>query len=747
MHPLTLRAICGLLVVLVTAGSCKQLSGRKVGRLKNLPDEQYNGPCLTGWKIRASQGVSPVDLNGIQMPKDLERDLLDFNNHFLKQAQRNSETEFFKDSNDAAAIKGLRIDHQAKQDGFDVLVSNSIEFAKGDNSVKNADSLTESIDITIYSSAAFVGRLKLESFVQLPDCKSSPRTLSILKTQDRGGGLTGVSELAFNFVTRAANNHPAMSVAQNLLQNRRVMDVTYGKSSDIPNNLAISFFSDFDMPEIVASFTNIPDKAMRDELLGGQTTSMRGFKVNWSQGGQEVFAGDFYNSRSSNYRVYAVPALDMITASVPQEVFKSLPLSMNSDNSVRPNFVGFTREDFKQQSLTYTISTQGELTFDNFGSYFNLSKISGPNPNVYQVSTHPPQIPFQILSTPAPISAQGASGDYLNETYFIDFSDPAVSQLKAKLLQQLPSNASYKQVVEALLKKVNEAISYDYDSVSLNAVEPMKASQAVRARKGVCQHFAAIFVALSRSIGIPARVVRGFSLGQDPEDEKPFAGGHAWVEILIGNNYWLPLEPQAEELSQLASVPVQYLPLDVMRSYETKVGGAADLKQNLAYSQIVRGMVLTKMSGHVPGFQGGNGGIQNSAVPPLPDNRPWDSSSGQWAPTNPFGPNSPMNQSFGGQRQSIAYSVGPSAFDTAIDIQNNQLMMFIYATRPVRSLYLLAADGSFRALTKSFAPQPGWSQIFGIPIQSYWCARTSVQIFVDSAYTGILPLTDKRNCR
>ncbi|MBK8068011.1 MAG: transglutaminase domain-containing protein [Rhodanobacteraceae bacterium] len=66
-------------------------------------------------------------------------------------------------------------------------------------------------------------------------------------------------------------------------------------------------------------------------------------------------------------------------------------------------------------------------------------------------------------------------------------------------------------------------------------------------REGFCEHYAAAFVVLMRSAGVPARVVTGYLAG-------PYnlignywvvrnSDAHAWAEILIGGNAWVRIDP------------------------------------------------------------------------------------------------------------------------------------------------------------------------------------------------------------
>jgi hypothetical protein len=66
-------------------------------------------------------------------------------------------------------------------------------------------------------------------------------------------------------------------------------------------------------------------------------------------------------------------------------------------------------------------------------------------------------------------------------------------------------------------------------------------------REGHCEYFAGAFCLMLRSLGIPARVVEGFA-GMEPTAVPRqfivrFAHAHAWVEAILGDNYWTSLDP------------------------------------------------------------------------------------------------------------------------------------------------------------------------------------------------------------
>ncbi|MEO0508750.1 MAG: transglutaminase family protein [Verrucomicrobiota bacterium] len=100
-------------------------------------------------------------------------------------------------------------------------------------------------------------------------------------------------------------------------------------------------------------------------------------------------------------------------------------------------------------------------------------------------------------------------------------------------------------VREALLG-LNEWIykSFEYKS----GVTDISTSIAdvVKHRRGVCQDFANLMLAILRSNGMPARYVSGYIEAFDPESGEALTGAaasHAWVEVYLPGGIWWGLDP------------------------------------------------------------------------------------------------------------------------------------------------------------------------------------------------------------
>ncbi len=101
------------------------------------------------------------------------------------------------------------------------------------------------------------------------------------------------------------------------------------------------------------------------------------------------------------------------------------------------------------------------------------------------------------------------------------------------------------QAIEAYLRKIpyNEQIegpAEDQDGVDYFLFE---------AREGYCDYYASSMVVMLRSVGVPARYVRGYSQGtkQDGVYHVLELDGHAWPEVFFPGYGWVEFEPTAGE--------------------------------------------------------------------------------------------------------------------------------------------------------------------------------------------------------
>ena len=76
---------------------------------------------------------------------------------------------------------------------------------------------------------------------------------------------------------------------------------------------------------------------------------------------------------------------------------------------------------------------------------------------------------------------------------------------------------------------------WTHENLEWKSVANADARQTLATREADCSEFSALFVAMARSLGLPARIVSGLAYSGDS------FGGHAWVEVWIGK--WIELDP------------------------------------------------------------------------------------------------------------------------------------------------------------------------------------------------------------
>jgi transglutaminase-like putative cysteine protease len=82
---------------------------------------------------------------------------------------------------------------------------------------------------------------------------------------------------------------------------------------------------------------------------------------------------------------------------------------------------------------------------------------------------------------------------------------------------------------------------FEYRPHSTRVDSPI--DEALAARRGVCQDFAHIFIALTRPLGIPARYVSGYLFREAGNESAAEDATHAWVEAFLPDVGWVGFDP------------------------------------------------------------------------------------------------------------------------------------------------------------------------------------------------------------
>jgi transglutaminase-like putative cysteine protease len=93
------------------------------------------------------------------------------------------------------------------------------------------------------------------------------------------------------------------------------------------------------------------------------------------------------------------------------------------------------------------------------------------------------------------------------------------------------------------MRRLQRAIydSFEYESGITEVHSPIE--HALRERRGVCQDFAHIMIAIARAWGVPARYVSGYMYHRGSKDRSKSDATHAWVEAYLPSLGWLGFDP------------------------------------------------------------------------------------------------------------------------------------------------------------------------------------------------------------
>jgi hypothetical protein len=122
-----------------------------------------------------------------------------------------------------------------------------------------------------------------------------------------------------------------------------------------------------------------------------------------------------------------------------------------------------------------------------------------------------------------------------------------------------PNNADIKSTAEDILDQTNSNNSLtlakelfiwlkqntDYQiHITNNERQPQPASETINLEVGDCDDLSFLYISLCRSLGIPARFIRGYLVEESGGTVSAVA--HAWAEVFVGGNIgndgWIPIE-------------------------------------------------------------------------------------------------------------------------------------------------------------------------------------------------------------
>ncbi len=138
------------------------------------------------------------------------------------------------------------------------------------------------------------------------------------------------------------------------------------------------------------------------------------------------------------------------------------------------------------------------------------------------------------------LDAQAAAGDYWEMLMPSQFAQP--TEALFGLIESLGVQRRGDPL--RFLRELNSAVYEWFEYVPKATRVDSPIDHAIEVRKGVCQDFAHIMIALVRHVRIPCRYVSGYVYPRaEHQDRSPEGATHAWVEALLPHFGWVGFDP------------------------------------------------------------------------------------------------------------------------------------------------------------------------------------------------------------
>ena len=130
------------------------------------------------------------------------------------------------------------------------------------------------------------------------------------------------------------------------------------------------------------------------------------------------------------------------------------------------------------------------------------------------------------------------------------FASPRInwnSEMRAYALQSFTVSRPMMEAVRELTARIHHDVVYDSRATPVNT----PVAEVFRLKRGVCQDFAHLQIAMLRSLGIPARYVSGYLRTIPPEGQPRLVGAdasHAWLSVYCGSGHWTDVDPTNDAL-------------------------------------------------------------------------------------------------------------------------------------------------------------------------------------------------------
>lgn len=238
-------------------------------------------------------------------------------------------------------------------------------------------------------------------------------------------------------------------------------------------------------------------------------------QVNFSIEGMEII--NLYSEKGE--KIESLSSTDV-------HVFRPGSLTYLNMNMLGKSVDVYNKDDALSKNIDFYGAVEVKVSFYNFPK--NYEALSDMHQKV--ISRNDSEIAFVVNNTGVVREDKQLNNtEYLGKDYFIESKHPDIESLANRLLQSEQSDSQKCRVIMRWLQS-------NIKKVDTNEISALR---VLKNKKGECQGFANLAVAMLRAAGLPAKVVYGVYL--NTSSEQPFSF-HAWIEVKI-DNFWIAKDP------------------------------------------------------------------------------------------------------------------------------------------------------------------------------------------------------------
>jgi hypothetical protein len=301
-------------------------------------------------------------------------------------------------------------------------------------------------------------------------------------------------------------------------------------------------------------------EAVHMDPLAGRNIKMRGKQMLLEFKEYKFVSKKLYSDDSTFAMVVDQEGSEFWT--LPFSVWISAALPQVSHSNFAVTYSKNAAEDEEPASISVT--TDASITdYDHFASYWSVINRSAVGHTVRYNLKGGGKIEFANNKT-YPSWKAPVNSPYLGATALVQTQLPFINETANIVWKKVGKNARATDVAAEITTALQKKFKYDFKAIEVGGhVVDQSTEEILKHDFITCQNYSNVFAAVARSMGIPTRIVAGFFVGVE-------ATGHAWNEIEVAPDVWLPLDSQFVPLKTYKGF---YVPLFVEQhdTYDPKV--------------------------------------------------------------------------------------------------------------------------------------------------------------------------------